>query len=95
MSTFKMKCPAGFLVPRPPTLGLGRPVPKWQRFYNWPREKDGSPMEDAPDFPAPEDVPEMVVDAPKDQHHALLCHKGPCSVVDELPAEPKKKRGDK
>jgi hypothetical protein len=75
-------------------------VPKWQKYYNWPRGKDGSPLPDAPGFPTPEDIPEMTVDAPKDQWHALLCHKGPCSVVDEVAPAPtpapktKTKRGE-
>lgn len=85
MSTFKMKCPAGKLIPRAPTMHLGV-VPKWQKFYNWPRDKDGSPLPDAPGFPTGDEIPEMVVEAPMDQHHALLVAKTACSVVDDVPA---------
>ena len=84
----KMKCPAGQLIPRPDTAGQ----PKWMRFYNWPRDAKGEPLPDAPDFPRPEDVPEMIVDVPRDEHHSGLIVKGMCSVGEQ---KPKSKKGDK
>ena len=87
---FKMRCPAGGLIPRPDTAG----VAKWMKFYNWPRDKKGNPMEDAPGFPTAADIPEVTVDVPYDQHHAGLVVSGSCFVVDDVPAPhpaPKKK----
>jgi len=97
--TIKVVCPAGKLVPRPPFGELGVIIPKWQKFYNWPRGKDGQPLPDAPDFPKPEDIKEVTIEVPKDQHHAMLCHKGACHIHDasapahEAPKAASKKGG--
>ncbi len=98
-TTIKVVCIAGKLVPRPPFGNVGVIVPKWQKFYNWPRGKDGQPLPDAPDFPKSEDIKEVTVEVPMDQHHAMLCHKGSCCLVDEPTAShapaPVKQKKDK
>jgi hypothetical protein len=94
-ATVKMLCPAGHLVPRP-AVSHGMVPPKWQRFYNWPRDKKGEPMPDAIGFPRGDDIPEVTVDVPADQHHLrTLIAKGPCSLVDSAPAKAPKPKKDK
>jgi hypothetical protein len=88
----KIKCPDGKLIHRPP-VGFYRP--KWQRFYNWPRDEKGAPVEDYPG--GPQGV-EKIVSVPKDQYHARLIWRKDVTVVDEAPKAPeapKKKRGGK
>ena len=83
--TIKILCPAGVLIPRPPVVS-GPVAPKWQRFYNWPRSAKGEPMPDAPGFPRAEDIKEIVVEVPADQHHTrTLIYNGHCTLVDETP----------
>jgi hypothetical protein len=82
-----MRCPEGCLIPREGTEG----VPKWAKFYNWPRDKNGNPEKDRPGFPVGKDIPELVVEVPNDHHHSTLVVKGPCSVT----RAPKKPKGDK
>ena len=93
--TVKMLCPAGCLIPRP-AMTTGPIVPKWQRFYNWPRDAKGQPIDDAPDFPASDDIPEVIVEVPADSYHLrTLIFKGPCRLADEVPAptpKPKQKK---
>lgn len=95
-ATVKMLCPAGTLVPRPPGPAGGPITPKWQRFYNWPRDKKGQPKPDAVGFPRADDIPEVIVEVTADQHHLrTLIAKGPCKLVDTVvtapvPAKPKK-----
>ena len=102
-ATIKMLCPAGKLVPRP-AVTFGIVPPKWQRFYNWPRDKKKQPLPDKVGFPRAEDIPEVVVEVPADQHHMrTLIANGPCSLVDvapvvvptptPAPAKPKKDKG--
>ena len=93
-----MLCPAGVLAPCPPGPPYGPVMPKWQRFYNWPRDANGQPMEDRPDFPKSEDIPEVIVEVPADSHHLrTLIYKGHCRLVDEpvasapAPVKPRKK----
>ena len=95
-ATVRIVCPAGKLVPRPPFGTVGAIVPKWQKFYNWPRGKDGQPLPDAPDFPTPEDIPEVIVEVPMDDHHARMLYKGPCCLADApAPKKPKTPKGGK
>jgi hypothetical protein len=89
----KMRCPAGKLIPKHDTAGQ----PKWAKFYNWPRDAKGNPIEDSPGFPTAADIPEVVVDVPYDQHHAGLIVKGPCCMVSEVapapaPVKPKREK---
>lgn len=70
-----MYCPAGVLIPRPP-VGMRRP--KWQRFYNWPRNEDGSPVEDYPGGPV---GVEVVVMVPRDQYHGRMLARGPARLA--------------
>ncbi len=89
--TIKLFCPAGLLVPRP-AQPTGPIPPKWQRFYNWPRDKKGQPLPDAPGFPKPADIKEMTIEVPADQHHTrTLIYNGHCRLADDVP----KKKGDK
>lgn len=94
----KLHCPAGRLVTRP-AMPTGPIPPKWMKFYNWPRDKKGSPLPDAPGFPRPEDIPEMIIEVPADQHHTrTLIYNGHCTLVDDAPVlapTPKPKKDDK
>ncbi len=101
-ATVKMVCPAGHLIPRPPGPDSGPVPPKWQRFYNWPRDAKNQPKPDAVGFPRAEDIPEMIVEVPADQHHLrTLIANGSCRLADTapvvtpapVPTKPKKDRG--
>jgi len=98
LGMMKMLCPAGKLVPKAPD---GMAKDKWAKFYNWPRDSMGSPLPDSPGFPKPEDIREMTIEVPNDEHHAVvLIAKGSCSLVAEnapipapVPVKPKKDKG--
>jgi hypothetical protein len=79
-----MRCPAGVLIPKEGTEGL----PKWAKFHNWPRDADGSPLPDAPGFPAAKDIPEKVVEVQRDHHHAIAVFKWGCTET-KAPKPPK------
>jgi len=75
----KIKCPSGRLIPKPPHGFL---VPKNQRFYNWPRDKDG-PVKDFPDGPL---GVEMIIEVPWDMYHRRMIAKGDVELMEESKA---------
>jgi hypothetical protein len=80
----KIKCPAGTLIPKP-SIGFHRQ--KWQKFYNWPKDKSGAPVEDHHDGPL---GVERVVSVPRDAYHLRMLAKGVVTLADG-----NKKKGDK